>query len=64
MESKDAINWINDWTSLKATKLKEYNANEIFMAANFFSNKLVYMRGNRGKNDFLWLSCVFVSTSV
>lgn len=42
MESKDAINWINDWTSLKATKLKEYNANEIFMAANFFSNKLVY----------------------
>ena len=56
MESKDAINWINDWTSLKATKLKEYNANEIFMAANFFSNKLVYMRGNRGKNDFLGIT--------
>lgn len=56
MESKDAINWINDWTSLKAIKLKEYNANEIFMAANFFSNKLVYMRGNRGKNDFLGIT--------
>ncbi len=28
--SKDAINWLNDWTSIRATSLKEYNANEIF----------------------------------
>lgn len=56
IESKDAINWLNTWTSIKATSLKEYNANEIFLAAGGFSNKIVYMRGNSGKETFLGIT--------
>lgn len=56
IEPKNAINWLNDWTSIKATSLKAYNANEIFKAANAFSNKIVYMRGNSGKETFLGIT--------
>lgn len=56
ISSKDAINWINDWTSLTATSLKEYNENEVFMGTNAFSNKIVYMRGNRGKKKFIGIT--------
>lgn len=56
IDSKDAIDWINDWTSLRATKLKDYNADEILIAASAFSNKIVYMRGNRGKKSFIGIT--------
>lgn len=59
IESKDAINWLNDYTSLKATGLKKYNADEIFMAANTFSDKIVYMRGNRGKKSFVGITITY-----
>lgn len=49
IESKNAINWLNDYASLKASGLKKYDADQVFMAANRFSDKIVYMRGNRGK---------------
>lgn len=61
MESKDAINWINKWTSLKATGLKDYNSNAILMAANTFSNKIVYMRGNTGRKKFLGITIKYTS---
>lgn len=56
IKSEDAINWINDWTSLNATGLKKYNANEIFLATNAFSNKIVFMRGNKGKKSFVGIT--------
>lgn len=59
IESKDAINWLNDYTSLKATGLKKYNADEVFMAANTFSDKIVYMRGNRGKKSFVGITITY-----
>lgn len=59
IESKDAINWLNDYASLKATGLKEYDADQVFMAANRFSDKIVYMRGNRGKKSFVGITITY-----
>lgn len=59
INSKNAINWINERTSLRATGLKEYKANEIFVAANQFANKIVFMRGNKGKKDFLGITITY-----
>lgn len=59
INSKNAINWINDWTSLNATELKGYSANAIFVAANRFSDKIVFMRGNKGKKKFLGITIVY-----
>ena len=59
IESKNAINWLNDYASLKASGLKKYDADQVFMAANRFSDKIVYMRGNRGKKSFVGITITY-----
>jgi hypothetical protein len=52
IESKNAINWLNDYASLKASGLKKYDADQVFMAANRFSDKIVYMSDGQRVNLF------------
>ena len=59
IESKDAIDWLNNYASLKASELKKYNSDQVFMAANTFSDKIVYMRGNRGKKSFVGITITY-----
>lgn len=56
MHSDDAIDWINDWTGLKATELKEYNAIAVLNDASTLSDKLVYMIGYSDRKKFLWIT--------
>lgn len=46
-----AVDWMNKWGGLKASKLKGYNEDNIINAIK--NNNIVYARGNSGKKKFL-----------
>lgn len=48
------IDWFNDWSGLKATKLKDYNESQIISAVK--SGNPVYARGNSGRKKFLGIT--------
>ena len=54
VNKKKAINWMNDWGGLNATKLADYSVSPIISAIK--SNKLVYARGNSGRKKFLGIT--------
>lgn len=48
------IDWFNDWSGLKATKLQGYNESQIISAIK--NGNPVYARGNSGRKKFLGIT--------